>query len=244
MVEPNTSDVADPVDQEYPNDTAAVFSDLAEVVYRADTTDDVLQALCRTAPRVVAGCDHASLMLRRSDRFVTAAASDEVARRIDQAERELRSGPCFDALTGEAAQVDADLTQHSTWPELAAWVVEHTPVRGALAFRLRIDDEQAGALNLFSDTPGALSSEAADQAAVFAAFTSVVLVAANHNQRAESLRAGLDSNREIGKAVGLLMAFHKVSDDAAFDILRQTSQDLNIKLAEVAREVVDHHRAR
>ena len=39
------------------------------------------------------------------------------------------------------------------------------------------------------------------------------------------------------------MAFHKISDDEAFDLLRKASQDMNIKLAEVAREVVAHHNA-
>ena len=61
--------------------------------------------------------------------------------------------------------------------------------------------------------------------------------------RRETLRDGLQSNREIGKAVGLLMAFHQISDDDAFGMLRKASQDMNIKLADVARQVVDHHRA-
>ena len=43
---------------------------------------------------------------------------------------------------------------------------------------------------------------------------------------------------EIGKAVGLLMAAHRVTADEAFAILRKTSQDLNIKLASVAELVV------
>jgi AmiR/NasT family two-component response regulator len=40
------------------------------------------------------------------------------------------------------------------------------------------------------------------------------------------------------------MAFHKVSDNEAFGMLRSTSQDLNIKLSEVARQIVDHHNQR
>jgi AmiR/NasT family two-component response regulator len=72
----------------------------------------------------------------------------------------------------------------------------------------------------------------------------VTLMAANERQEARNLRLALDSNREIGKAVGLLMALHKVDDDAALELLRKTSQDLNIKLADVAREVVGYHRSR
>jgi AmiR/NasT family two-component response regulator len=58
------------------------------------------------------------------------------------------------------------------------------------------------------------------------------------------MRAGLESNREIGKAVGLLMAFHKINDEDAFGLLRKASQDLNLKVAEVARRVVAHHNTR
>ena|GEM_PF-3603277 len=58
------------------------------------------------------------------------------------------------------------------------------------------------------------------------------------------MAGGLHSNREIRKAIGLMMAFHKVSDTAAFEILRQASQDLNLKISDIARQVVDHHNAR
>ena len=38
-----------------------------------------------------------------------------------------------------------------------------------------------------------------------------------------------------------MMAFHKISDDEAFGMLRTASQEMNIKLAEVARQVMQHH---
>jgi AmiR/NasT family two-component response regulator len=83
-----------------------------------------------------------------------------------------------------------------------------------------------------------------DQAAVLAAFTSVALAAVSGQQSADTLKAGLVSNREVGKAIGLLMAFHKINDEQAFDILRKASQDMNVKLSVIAREVVDHHNKR
>ena len=220
----------------------AVFARLAEFVYAPAGVEDVFAELCRTAPMVLPGCDHASVMLRRDGRFSTVAASDEVAREIDRAELMLDDGPCVDAITEEAAQIDADLTDGSPWPQLATWVLTHTPVRGMLGYRLKVDETKVGALNIFSDTPGALTTAAADQAAVFAAFTAIAARAASHREGVETLRDGLRSNREIGKAVGLLMAFHKVSDDEAFAILRKTANDLNLKLADVAREILDYHR--
>ncbi|MSX05542.1 MAG: ANTAR domain-containing protein, partial [Actinobacteria bacterium] len=52
---------------------------------------------------------------------------------------------------------------------------------------------------------------------------------------------GLESNREIGKAIGLIMALHKVSDEEAFALLRKSSQDLNVKIADLASTVVQRH---
>jgi hypothetical protein len=218
-----------------------VFHSLAEIVYDSDDFDHVYGAVVRAAPDLVEGCDHASLMLRRDGRFVTVAASDETASRIDAFERELGEGPCLDAIRDQSVFHDADLLDGSPWPNLAERVLSETPVRGMAGFRIRIGDECDGALNLFSDTAGGLSRRAVDQGIVLASFITVALFASHQRESARTLQAGLRSNREIGKAVGLLMAFHKVNDDEAFAMLRSASQDLNVKLVEVARQVVDHH---
>jgi hypothetical protein len=221
--------------------TSDVFGNLAQLVYASDDFQDVYDAVVNAAPRLVEGCDHASLMIRRKGRFETVAASDEVARIVDGYERELGEGPCIDAIADASVFHDPDLTDGSPWPRLSERVLALTPVRGMAGFRLRTGDAATGALNLFSDSPDRLTEHAVHQGIVLASFVTVALAASDQRETAESLRAGLQSNREIGKAMGLMMAFHKISDDEAFAMLRSTSQDLNIKLVEVARQVVDHH---
>jgi hypothetical protein len=221
--------------------TSGVFSDLAALVYASDDYAEVFEAVVRAAPRLVRGCDHASLMMRRDGRYVTAAASDDVAAHIDACELELGEGPCLDAIIDEAVFHDADLTDGSPWPRLTARVLAETPVRGMAGFRIIVDEKKTGALNLFSDEAGALDQHSIDQGIVLASFVSVAMLAADERQAANTLRDGLRSNREIGKAIGLMMAFHKISDTEAFDMLRVASQEMNIKLAEVARQVVQHH---
>ncbi len=218
-----------------------MFDRLAGIIYEGVDYDEVYAALCSSATRLVDGCDHASLMLRRQQRYITVAATDEIARRVDELERTFQDGPCIDAILEEVPQIQSDLTTTSDWPELATEIVRTTPVRGAAGFRIVVGDQKVGALNLFSDQPGSFTEASADQGIILAAFASVTLAAMGSQHRAESLAKGLDSNREIGKAVGLMMAFHKISDDAAFQILRKASQDMNLKLTEVARQVVDHH---
>lgn len=227
-----------------PAELVNTFTELAQIVYAGNGTDDVFDNVCRLAPLVVPGCDHATLTVWRDGRLHTTAANDEVGREIDRAEHELQDGPCVDASTDEAAQYVPDLTADGPWPELRAWILANTPVRGAMAYRLLVDETKVGALNLFADTAGALTTASADTAAIVAAFTSVAAAAANHRQQAEDLRAGLRSNREIGKAIGLLMAFHHITDDEALEVLRRHSQETNVKLATVARGLLDYHNRR
>jgi GAF domain-containing protein len=221
--------------------TSEVFSSLARIVYDSDDFSQVYDAIVTAAPKLVDGCDRASLMLAENGRFHTAAASDEVAEAVDRLERELGEGPCVDAIVDEAVYRDADLTRASAWARLRERLLRETPVRGIAGFRLITGDQKSGALNLFSDRPNGLTGRSIDQAIVLAAFVSVALMASRERAAAASLRNGLESNREIGKAVGLMMAFHKVNDVEAFAILRKASQEMNLKLVEVARQVVDHH---
>jgi hypothetical protein len=149
-------------------------------------------------------------------------------------------GPCVDAIEEETPQIDSDLTTPNQWPQLAARLVATTPVRGAMGFRILVDRRKTGALNLFSDTPNVFDTEAASQAIVLASFASVAINALAQGEDVATMRRGLLSNREIGKAVGMLMLLHGVSEDEAFDMLRRYSQDLNIKIADVASTVIEH----
>ena len=54
-----------------------------------------------------------------------------------------------------------------------------------------------------------------------------------------NLRAGLISREIIGQAQGILMEHEQITSDQAFDILRRASQRLNIKLRDVAQNLVD-----
>lgn len=58
-------------------------------------------------------------------------------------------------------------------------------------------------------------------------------------ETATNLRAALMSNRRIGTAIGILMASHKITDAAAFDLLRTASQRTHRKLHDIADEVVE-----
>lgn len=53
------------------------------------------------------------------------------------------------------------------------------------------------------------------------------------------LQVALESNRDIGVAIGILMAADKVTRQAAFEMLRTTSQHQNRKLRAIAADVIE-----
>ena len=63
--------------------------------------------------------------------------------------------------------------------------------------------------------------------------------AADQAREIEGLRLALDSREVIGQAQGLLMAQYKMSGDAAFQVLVRLSQAENLKLRDIAAQIVD-----
>jgi transcriptional regulator with GAF, ATPase, and Fis domain len=219
-------------------DLPGVFTSLADIAREAETPKEMYAAICVAATMTIPGCDHASLMIRHNGAFSTAAVSDVIARQIDKLEIALGSGPCLDAIEERTAQIETNLTSDSRWPDLTSRVLADTPVRGALSVQLTVDRARTGALNLFSDTPHAFDERSIEHALVLGAFANLATHAVAQGEDAASLRRGLASSREIGKAIGMVMVLNDVSDDDAFDVLRRTSQVTNVKLADIAADVV------
>src|ERR1700749_4333007 len=187
-------------------ESSRVFTSLADIVRQGSTPGELYAAICVAATLTVPGCDRASLMIQRNGKCETAAVSDPVAREIDRRELALGSGPCLEALEGgRSAEIESDLTATGRWPALTARVIAETPGRVTRSIRMPLDHSNIGALNLFSDVPNAFDSSSVDHAMVLGAFATVVTTAAARSEEAATLRRGLTSNREIGKAVGMVM---------------------------------------
>lgn len=86
------------------------------------------------------------------------------------------------------------------------------------------------------------SEEITELMAELADLTARLLAADEKLNRAEDraahLERALSSNRQIGTAMGILMARLQLTDEQAFDLLRRTSQNRNRKLHELADEVI------
>ncbi len=112
-----------------------------------------------------------------------------------------------------------------------------------LSVPLNNGDEAIGALNFYSERPGAFGNESRQLAELLARpATAVLLTARAHeatHRLVEALRTALQSRPVIDLAKGILMAQRGCSEDEAFDILRCESQRRNKKLRDLAQDIVD-----
>jgi len=60
-------------------DPMTVFAALAEIIYQGSDAAEMYAAICIAATLIVPGCDHASLLVKRNDRYVTVGASSKLA---------------------------------------------------------------------------------------------------------------------------------------------------------------------
>ena len=78
---------------------------------------------------------------------------------------------------------------------------------------------------------------------ILASLASLALSAAqtheDEERRATNLHGALATREVIGQAQGILIERERITADQAFDILRRASQHLNLKLGEVAQNLVD-----
>ena len=219
------------------------FAEIGAKLVGYTEVDEVLAELARVALRLVPRADHASASRRERTGFVTVGATSDVPPRVDRIQYELGHGPCVDAILDDSLVDVADLRTDGRWPEFGRRAAEEAGILSMLGFRLFFEDadsaELLAGLNLYAAKPGAFDEVDETVAALIATHGALAIAAARQRRRADGLAAALQSNRDIGAAIGVLMARLLVTREQAFDLMRIASQRSNRKLREIAEGVLD-----
>lgn len=223
---------------------ADLFAHLGVMVGAPLTIDELLSAVTVAGLDAIHGADACAVTLRRNGRFDTVAATSELATRVDAIQYELESGPCVDAVLHEAVFRSNNLCGETRWPHFARRAVEETAVRSMMSFRMFFEEGSLLAgLNIYATTPYVFDDLAETTGLLLSTHAALALAASQRqariNQLEHALEHALASNRDIGTAMGILMARHLATRQQAFDLLRVASQHTHRKLADVARDVID-----
>jgi GAF domain-containing protein len=219
-------------------DLAASLVAAARSMSSKDTLEETLSAIAETARISVPDIDHVGIStVDRKGRIITRAATDSVVRELDDLQYGLQEGPCVDVLHEHRVVAAPRIRHEQRWPRYVPEAVRRTGLKSQLAVQLSLDGEGTlGGLNLYSTTHEDLDPEATSIAELFAAQAAIAL---GRVIKITTLNEALQSRKVIGQAVGILMERYEMNEERAFSFLVRASSNGNIKLRDVAQELVD-----
>jgi GAF domain-containing protein len=194
-----------------------------------------LQAIASTAVSMLSPARYAGLTVFSRGELIPRATTGEPPRLLDRLQQELGDGPCIDAARHQSVFRIEDTRQDERWPEFSAEAARLN-VRSMLCVPLWVDERGLGALSLYGDQVAAFTDLHERVTTLLATFAALALAEA---QRTDQMHDALGNRDVIGQAKGILMERHGVSADAAFGVLSRVSQAENMKLAEIARRLVE-----
>lgn len=223
-------------------DIGHAVTEAARTINQCRTLADTLQAIADVARDSLPGFDQVGISTIHSGGKVrTEAATGDLVHQLDDLQYSLGEGPCVETLR-EAQVVSAPrIRDDHRWPRYVPRAVA-LGLRSQLAVRLYLDETGAmGGLNLYSTTSDDVDPDTEDVADLFATHAAIAL---GHARERETLNQALQSRTTIGQAIGILMERYSMNDDRAFAFLVRASSHSNLKLRDIAQELVDQANAR
>lgn len=236
-----------------PSDDHERGQDFAALAELAEAFNELVQALHDGDPvvlspvRIVEVAAHC--MPRSQDAALTVidhghvrniAATSDVPSMVDRIRDDTEQGPTLDVLDINDLVVSGDLVADPRWPLFGARVTAATSIRSIVSYRLYLSPEHRAALTFYSDWPYAFDDVAIATGAIFAAYGSLTLTSELVLSEPVPVRRSADVHREIGVAVGILMATADLGTQSAYQQLHQASQQLHRSLPNLARHVIAH----
>ncbi|MCW4353696.1 GAF and ANTAR domain-containing protein [Hoyosella sp. YIM 151337] len=228
-----------------------MYSSLTQALLKqADTAADVAEHVIANAKLLIDGADFVSVTLRDSEgKYYTPVATSDVCAELDHVQYSTGEGPCVECAreNGPGYIHSSEIGADARWPRFGP-----PAARLGIAALLSVTLEPGprsvhppGALNVYSTRRAGISEEDMTTALVLSSYASLALAhtdAVTYRQlREHHLKQAIESRDVIGQAKGILMSRQGCSADAAFNVLKETSQHMNVKLIEIAQTIVNRH---
>jgi GAF domain-containing protein len=177
----------------------------------------------------------------RHKRPTTVASSDSRARSLDELQNSFGDGPCLTALRTNTMVHVPDLEADLRWPKYSI-AAGRAEIGSILALPMHVRTPAQAVVNLYSPAKHGFAHDAVHAAesltGTAAKALDLALNIAQLRDARDDLSAALKSRTVIDTAIGAIIAQNRCSRDAAFQILVKTSSHRNIKLRELAADIV------
>jgi len=213
---------------------ADAFARLALELHDAGGVDETVGAVVTFALQAEA-CTYAGVMLTARGSREIAAVTDPLVAEIYQLQTDIGEGPVLTALSeGVAVRVE-DVAAETRWPTWARLLTQYR-VRSSLHVPMWAGGQLIGVLSLFNTAPNAFTADDEAIAHILARHASIAVASARDD---EMMAAAVDARKLVGQAMGILMERFDLDEARAFEILKRYSQQHNVKLRDVAQELID-----
>lgn len=226
---------------EFRSDAATGLQDL---LLQADDAEKFFQELAAFSASLLSPIGsriYCNIMVLRRKKPITVVCSSPCARALDELQYSFEDGPCLTAMrTGTTIHIP-DTREESRWHEYSQ-AVAAVGVGSILGVPLPLEGGSSAALSIYSSAPHGFTNEDIDRAELFAEQAAKSLMIELRLARAEgareNLHAAMKSRTAIDVAVGVIIAQNRCSQETALNILRRASNTRNIKLRDVALDVI------
>src|SRR4051794_10295838 len=221
--------------------TAAVTVLVHDETPLPDDKPDVggeLQRLCRAATKNLPASGVGVSLLSTSGEVLTVAASGRKSELVEELQFTLGEGPCLDAFSSRRPVMIPDLAEaQKSWAGYTPAAYEHG-VRAVFAFPLQIGLARLGALDVYRDYVGALTSWTAARALSFADVAMQSMLDAQDDVRRAAVPDSANTF-EVYQAQGMVTVQLGVSAEQALVRMRAYAFLHDRRLLDVAKDLID-----
>jgi GAF domain-containing protein len=224
-----------------PDELSRALTELGSLMLVLPSVERAMDDVAGLATGVVSPPASCGITLERGSQPLTVASRGALATHVDEVQYAQDDGPCLEAMrTGHAVTVE-DMASEHRWDGYPSHALAYG-VRSSLSLPLTIDEHTRGALNLYARSDAAFPQEVHQRAELFARQAAAVLAVVTRQSRqvvlSDQLRDALAHRSVIDQAIGIVMDQQRCDAAQAFAVLRQASQHRNLKLRDIAVELV------
>ncbi|KZM72969.1 GAF and ANTAR domain-containing protein [Nocardia terpenica] len=224
-------------DADIPDLFAETVRELSALVTSSGSARAAIGEVVLLASRLLPGRPMAAVTLHHEGAPETIAPAGGRTAVVDAVQCDAGVGPCWDVVRGEQPVWVPDVAGEQRWGDYPARMLAHG-VRSIYSRPMWSNETVIGAFNLYSARSHGFDASTRQAAGYLTVVLSAAVDRARQAALTAQLRQALASRSVIDQALGIVMGRRGCDRDAAFDVLRQASQRRNIKLAEVAAQVV------
>lgn len=217
---------------------------LQDMVLDSEDVQEFLHGLVGVAATAFSGTHgevFCGVTLLRPQSMITVASSSELARVMDEVQYGFDDGPCLRAAREGYTVHIPDFLTESRFPAYREAIAGHG-IRSALGIPIRLEAGASAGLDFYSTAPDAFDATSITVAEGFARDASkslrLAVRIATLSDTSAHLRAAMETRTVIDLAVGVIMGQNRCSQDEAIAILRSASQGRNIKLRDLAANLL------